>query len=196
MEKLVSDASKLLIQVLMTDSKISEKILENANDADKYKICTIQDNGTIVLGKTSVRWWNQLLGCQDKIPFDSFALKVWDSLVDSSSGLNNKAILNGLSVEIVKKSVREKNYDYVVNRLYDCWTHVAQKSAGFQSPLSPEGDPGSAQDCVVESVHVPNNKREIVININGIKKTIPFVDSIGDPLNVGLDVGVVGIRKL
>ena len=196
MEKLVSDASKLLIQVLMTDSKISEKVLENANDADKYKICTIQDNGTIVLGKTSVRWWNQLLGCQDKIPFDSFALKVWDSLVDSSSGLNNKAILNGLSVEIVKKSVREKNYDYVVNRLYDCWTHVAQKSAGFQSPLSLEGGPGSAQDCVVESVNIPGNKREIVININGIKKTIPFVDSIGDPLNVGLDVGVVGIRKL
>ena len=74
MEKLVSDASKLLMQVLMTDSKVSVKILDNANDAEKYKICTIQDNGTIVLGKTSVRWWNQLLGCQDKIPFDSGTL--------------------------------------------------------------------------------------------------------------------------
>ena len=127
MEKLVSDASKLLMQVLMTDSKVSVKILDNADDAEKYKICTIQDNGTIVLGKTSVRWWNQLLGCQDKIPFDSFALKVWDALVDLSSGLNNKAILNGLSIEVVKKSVRTKDYDYVVRRLYAVsYTHLYQ----------------------------------------------------------------------
>lgn len=195
MEKLVSDASKLLMQVLITDPKVSNKILDNANDAEKYKICTIQDNGTIVLGKTSVRWWNQLLNCQDKIPFDSFALKVWDALVDSSSGLNNKAILNGLSIEVVKKSVRTKEYDYVVHRLYDCWAHVAQKSAGFQQALSPEGGPGSAQDCP-GLVRMSEKPREIVININGTKKTIPFVDSNGDPLNIGLDYGFVGFREM
>lgn len=195
MEKLVSDASKLLMQVLMTDSKVSAKILDNANDAEKYKICTIQDNGTIVLGKTSVRWWNQLLGCQDKIPFDSFALKVWDALVDLSSGLNNKAILNGLSIEVVKKSVRTKDYDYVVRRLYDCWAHVAQKSEGYQKALSPEGGPGSAQDCP-GGTFASDKPREIVININGTKKTIPFIDSNGDPLNIGLDYGFLGFRNL
>lgn len=195
MEKLVSDASKLLMQVLMTDSKISIKILDNANDVEKYKICTIQDNGTIVLGKTSVRWWNQLLNCQDKIPFDSFALKVWDALVDLSSGLNNKAILNGLSIEVVKKSVRTKDYNYVVNRLYDCWAHVAQKSDGYQKALSPEGGPGSAQDCPEENFE-SKAQREIVINVNGKTKTIPFIDSNGEPINIGLDYGFVGFRKM
>ena len=194
MAMLVGPASKLLMQVLMTDPKISEKILNNANDAEKYKICTIRDDGTIILGKTSVRWWNQLLNCQDKIPFDSFALKVWDALVDMSSGLNNKAILNGLSIEIVKKSVREREYDNVVHRLYDCWTHVAQKSAGFQQALSPEGGPGSAQDCL-EGINTRSKQREIVININGVKKTIPFIDSVGDPLNIGLDYGFIGFHK-
>ena len=194
MEKLVSDASKLLMQILMTDSKISIKILDNANDVEKYKICTIQDNGTIVLGKTSVRWWNQLLNCQDKIPFDSFALKVWDALVDLSSGLNNKAILNGLSVEVVKKSVRTKDYNYVVNRLYDCWAHVAQKSDGYQKALSPEGGPGSAQDCPEENFE-SKKQREIVINVNGKTKAIPFVDSNGEPLNISLDYGFIGFRK-
>lgn len=195
MAMLVGPASKLLMQVLMTDPKISEKILNNTNDVDKYKICTIRDDGTIVLGKTSVCWWNQLLNCQDKIPFDSFALKVWDALVDMSSGLNNKAILNGLSVEIVKKSVRKQEYDNVVHRLYDCWTHVAQKSAGFQQALSPEGGPGSAQDCP-GGTFASERPREIVININGTKKTIPFIDSNGDPLNIGLDYGFVGFRKM
>lgn len=179
----------------MTDSKVSVKILDNANDAEKYKICTIQDNGTIVLGKTSVRWWNQLLGCQDKIPFDSFALKVWDALVDLSSGLNNKAILNGLSIEVVKKSVRTKDHDYVVRRLYDCWAHVAQKSEGYQKALSPEGGQGSAQDCP-GGTFASDKPREIVININGTKKTIPFIDSNGDPLNIGLDYGFLGFRNL
>jgi hypothetical protein len=195
MVQLISHASKLLIQVLLTDSKISEKVLENSTDADKYKSCMIQDNGTIVLGKTSVHWWNQLLSCQDKIPFDSFALKVWSALVDMSSGLNNRAILDGLSIEVVKSSVREKKYDYVVKRLYDCWTHVAQNSAGYQSPVFPAGSRGTAQDQVIVT-NKSNASRNIVIKVGGIEKTIPFVDSIGDPLRVGLDVGVIGIREL
>ena len=195
MVQLISHASKLLIQVLLTDSKISEKVLENSTDADKYKSCMIQDNGTIVLGKTSVHWWNQLLSCQDKIPFDSFALKVWSALVDMSSGLNNRAILDGLSIEVVKSSVREKKYDDVVKRLYDCWTHVAQNSAGYQSPVFPAGSRGTAQDQVIVT-NKSNASRNIVIKVGGIEKTIPFVDSIGDPLRVGLDVGVIGIREL
>lgn len=195
MEKLVSKESKLLIEIMMTDPSVSVKVLDNAKDAEKYKNCTILDNGTIVLGKTSVRWWNQLLNCQDKIPFDSFALKVWDALVDTSEGINNKAILEGLSLEVVKNSVRKKDYNYVVHRLYDCWSHVAQKSTGYQRPLSPAGGPGSAQDCVGD-IGALNTPRSITINVNGAKKTIPFVDSIGDNMNIGLDVGVIGIRKL
>lgn len=195
MEQLVSDASKLLMQVMMTDSKISQRVLANEKDVEKYKSCRILNNGTIVLGKTSFNWWNQLLNCQDKLPFESFALKIWSSLVDLSSGLNNKAILNGLSLEIVKKSIREKEYDFVVNRLFDCWKHVAQNSAGYQQPLVLEGAPGSAQDCVVDAQR-NYGPRQIVIQINGKNKTIPFTDSIGDKFNIGLDVGVVGIRNL
>ena len=193
MEKLVSNSSKLLIQVLMTDNKISAKILENAIEADKYKICTIQDTGTIILGKTRYRWWNQLLNCQDKIPFSSFALKVWDALVDMSSGLNNKAILNGLSLEVLNKSVRESDYDYVVQRLYDCWTHVAQMSDGYRGIVRPEGS-GKNTD-IHSAISGATPQREIVININGIKKHIPFVDSLGDPLNISLDYGITGFSR-
>lgn len=194
MEKLVSESSKLLIQVLMTDPKISEKILENSTESDKYKNCSILESGTIVLGKTNCIWWNKLINCQDKIPFDSFALKVWDALVDMSSGLNNKAILNGLSLEIVKKSIRSKEYDCVVRRLFDCWSHVAQKSAGYQQAETL----GEGKGLVPHSFDNPsfNENREITININGIRKTIPFVDSIGDKLNIELETGIIGFRRL
>ena len=178
----------------MTDPKVSEKILENANDKDKYKNCSILDSGTIILGKTSYLWWNQLIGCQDKISFDSFALKVWDALVDMSSGLNNKAILNGLSLEIVKKSIRSKDYDWVVRRLFDCWSHVAQKSAGYQKIETSAEGKGLEPHLLDESIF--GGPREINIRINGIQKTIPFIDSIGDKFNLELETGIIGIKKL
>lgn len=178
----------------MTDPKVSEKILENANDKDKYKNCSILDSGTIILGKTSYLWWNQLIGCQDKTPFDSFALKVWDALVDMSSGLNNKAILNGLSLEIVKKSIRSKDYDWVVRRLFDCWSHVAQKSAGYQKIETSAEGKGLEPHLLDESIF--GGPREINISINGIQKTIPFIDSIGDKFNLELETGIIGVKKL
>lgn len=191
----LSKQSRLIIQILLTDSKIAEKVLENLDDKEKYKICTIKENGNVILGKTKYRWWNQLLNCQDELKFESFALKVWDSLVDSSSGTNNKAILNGLSQEIVMKSIREREYDWVVNRLYDCWKYVAQNSAGYQQNASPAGDAVSNRgvERVTASVSEP---RSIVLNINGNKKTIPLIDSIGDSFNIAIEYGITDVKRV
>lgn len=191
MNTLVSNRSKLLIQVLLTDPKIAETVYEDSKNKDKYKICTICDNGSIVMGKTKCRWWNQLLNCQDVLPFESFALKVWNALVDMSSGINNTAIMKGLSQEIVMNSVRDKEYDWTVDRLYDCWKHVAQNSTGYSE--APAGAQVSDQGRYV-SVN-SNGPRQIVINVKGKSKVIPIVDSIGDTWDVGLEVGVVGFTK-
>lgn len=195
MEALINNQSRLMIQMLLTDSKIAEKVFENINDKEKYKICTVGSNGVVTLGKTSYRWWNQLINCQDKLPFESFALKVWDALVDSSSGLNNKAILNGLSHEIIINSVRKREYNWVVNRLYDCWRHVAQSSDGYQQTADPEGSMVRNQGSELTTV-TKSGLNQIVLNIDGMKKTIPIVDSVGDTLHIGVDYGVIGVRKL
>lgn len=196
MATILSKQSKLLIQVLLTDQKIAEKVFENTKDKEKYKICTIGNDGVVTLGKTPFRLWNKLLNCEDNLTFESFALKVWDALVDSSSGINNKAIIHGLSQEIVMNCVRNREYNQVVQRLYECWSHVAQNSAGYQNPSSPEGDTviNQGAERVVDVRH--DGPRNIVINVNGEKKIIPFIDSIGDTLNVGLEFGITGIRKL
>lgn len=191
MKHLLTDKSRLLIQVLLTDNHISEKVFENSNDKEKYKICTIQDDGTIVMGKTSCGWWNRLINCQDTLSFDSLALKIWDALVDLSSGLNNKAILEGLSREIVMNSVREKNYDKAVQMLYDAWSHVAQNSAGYRQTFSEEN-----ADNNVKYVQQQSIPREIVLNINGMQRIIPIIDSVGDRMNVALKLGVTGIEPV
>ena len=67
-------------------------MFEKLDHADKYKMYTIQENGDIVLGETKCNFWNRLIGCQRTIPFESFALKVWEALMNLSTGLNQKAI--------------------------------------------------------------------------------------------------------
>ena len=194
MEGKLSKQSILTIQILLTDSKIASKVFENLNEKEKYKICTVEENGNVVLGKTSFKFVNRLLNCQDVLSFESFALKVWDALVDSSAGLNKRAVLYGLSQDIVTKSVRNREYDYVVNRLFDCWRHVAQNSEGYQTPVDPEGTKTNRQDgetVVLTKTALP----KIVINVNGVEQTIPIVDSIGDTFKFALDFGLRGLRR-
>lgn len=170
----LSERSRNLIKVLLSDEKIRQKVYEDTKEFEKYKICTICSNGTIVLGKTRWRFWNRLLNCQDELPFESFALRVWDALVDLSSGFNNTAILEGLSREIVLSSVREREYDYVIDRLFDAARHICQDGS-----LAVE--PSSAEDQRKSGSRVNTVPENIVININGEKKVLHFKDAIGDP---------------
>jgi len=194
MKELVSEQSKLLIQVMLTDTKVAERVFENIEDRDKYKTCVIHDNGNVVLGKTSVAWWNKLLNCQTVIPFESFALKIWDALVNLSSGVNNKAIMEGLSREVVMNSVRSTNYNWVVSRLFDCWKHVAQNSCGFKTSLSPEGV--EVLENHDGSPIINRSERKIIINVNGEERVLPIIDSIGDPLHLGLKYGITEVTTL
>lgn len=190
-KRLVSDASRSLIQVMLADQVIAEKLFENYEDKEKYKICTVNETGTVIMGKTRYPWWNNIIKCQDKLQFVDFALRVWSALVDLSSGLNNEAIKKGLSQEIIEKSIREGKYDDVVNRLFDCYRHVAQKSSGYQKPQRSEDSVETHNVYVAEQ-----QPRQIVININGKNKCIPIVDSIGDPINLDLEFGFTGVRQV
>lgn len=179
---------------MLTDTKIKERITENTKKRDKYRVIDILDDGNIVLGETPIRFWNRLIGCQTVIPFESFALKIWDALVDLSSGINNEAITEGLSREIVMKSMRNKDYNWVIHRLFDCWLHVANKSLGFTESGSPEGEQvlralDGNQIGVVRD-------RKIVLSINGEERVLPILDSIGDPLRVGLKYGITGVTVI
>lgn len=170
-------------------------MFENLDEKEKYKICTVKENGNVVLGKSSFGWVNKLLNCQDVLPFESFALKVWDALVDASAGLNKRAILNGLSQEIVTKAIRAREYDDVIDRLFTCWRNVAQGSEGYRKVegievLTTDGQGNGT--VVFAKTQVP----KIVINIDGVEKAIPIVDSVGDTFNVALDFGLRGLRRM
>jgi len=187
-KRLLSQGSVALMKYLLSDTRISDKVFDNAEDKTKYKSITICENGTIVLGKTSCLWWNRLLACQNKIPFNDFALKVWDALVNLSTGVNGVALEKGLSNEIAKLSQREGDYDALIKRLVDCYEHVCNN----KGDSSLEGGSVKSEPKIARTnrIQVPEN---IVINVNGMeRKVIPFRDSAGDKF-VDIEYGVTGV---
>lgn len=181
----LSKSSVLLMKYLLSDTRISDKVFNNQKDKSKYKSVSIREDGSILLGKTSYPFWNQLLSCQIEIPFNDFALKVWDALVNLSVGDNSVALEEGLSTEIAKLSQRNGDYDLVVKRLFDCYEHVCNN----KDEASSAGDSvkSELESRFVRSTKVPEN---IVINVNGIeRRVIPFRDSAGDKF-IDIEYGV------
>ena len=193
MEALLTPKSKGIIGVLLLEPTIKATVFEKLDHIDKYKMYTIKDNGDIVLGETKFTFWNNLIGCQRTIPFESFALKVWEALVNLSVGLNQKAIMEGLSREIVIKAVKEKDFNWVVERLDNINRMVAQKSTLADGVgADPEGSRVSGPRLNTID-QIPEN---LVININGRKKkVVSFKDCIGDPL-IEIEYGIVGANRV
>ena len=193
MEAILSEKSKKLVGMLLLEPQIKATVFEKLDHIDKYKMYTIKDNGDVVLGETKVQWWNNLIGCQRTVSFVDFALKVWEALVNLSTGANQTAIIEGLSREIVMKAVKERSYDWVVERLYDVATKVAQKSKITDGVGADPAGSRVSGPRLNEGGNFPEN---LVININGSKKKVlSFKDCVGDPL-IEIEYGIVGAKRV
>ena len=180
--RILTKASILQMRYLLEEEKISNKVYNNLKDKDRYPLCTICTDGTIILGKTKYHFINQLLSCQDKIPFESFALRVWDALVELSAGENTIALKENLSIEIAKKAIVEGDYNGLVKKLVLCYEHVCNKK-----PISNEtsADAGGEASTIDEG---------IITIVNGNRRrTIKVKDSIGDSL-FDLQYGLESVR--
>lgn len=190
MKMLVSDPKAHLMHILMTDKTIGSKVFLAGEKGKSYVIYTIRPDGVVILGETKCRFWNQLIGCQFKLTFESWALAVWDALVDLSKGLNKKALEEGLSREIAKQAQRDGNYEWVVDRLYECYTHVCNNIKDGVSSAGDQDEKGS--DATERIVLREGEPTTININVNG-KRTFRIPDATGrDFLN--FDFGIVGVH--
>lgn len=193
MNKTLSEGAIYLMHHLMTNETIGNKIrsVNSETEGKTYVICNIYQNGTIILGETRYRFWNQLIGCQYKMPFEKWALVVWDALVDLSKGSNAKALEEGLSTEIAKKAQRSGDYEWVVKRLYDCYEHICNNKGGASS----EGDRDEKGSSMTEKRVVYCDGEPITINVNadGVKRTYRFPDATGRAF-LNFDLGIVGVH--
>lgn len=179
------------IATMMCNQTISDKVKSMGKEGKTYQIYTIGDDGIMVLGETKSKFWNRLIGCEFKLPFEAFSIAVWDALVDLSTGKNQEAILNGLSREIVIQAQREKKYDWIVRRLGDCYDHVCNLVEGNQ-PL--EGGPGkSGQNGGPTILTGGSNNVDVNVNFDGHRRTFRFPDSMG-AADLVVEIGVTGVH--
>ena len=190
MKMLVSDSKAHLMHILMSDKTIGAKVFLAGEKGKSYVIYTIRPDGVVVLGETKHRFWNQLIGCQFKLTFESWALAVWDALVDLSKELNKKALEEGLSREIAKQAQRNGNYEWVVDRLYECYTHVCNNIEGSVSSAGDRDEKGSStSERIVMHESEPTT---ININVNG-KRTYRVPDATGRNF-LNFDFGIIGVH--
>jgi len=185
--KSLTDRSIALMSLLMLNETVAEKVKSAGGEGKSYEIFEVCDNGNVILGETRFKFWNRLIKCQKVLPFESWALAVWDALVSLSTGNNAIAIEEGLSVEIAKKAQRHEEYNWVVERLNDVFDHVCNNKGGGASLEGDQRKPGS-------SVVVGNVTEPVIVNVNvnDKRRVFRFPDATGKAF-LNLETGIVGM---
>lgn len=172
MEKNLTDHSQKLIELLLTEPKIAEAVFMDVENREAYKILDINQDGTLTLGKRSIRWWNRLFNLEKTISFRDFAFSVFRALVGMANNLNRNTILQGLSRELIAKAVLEKKYDFVVDRLFDV-ARFAVESGKLNTVATPANGKEMPEPPIVD--------RDVQVVLEN-KGYIPIRDSVGKVL--------------
>lgn len=172
MEKNLTDKSQKLIEMLLMEPKIAEKVFMDIEHRETYKILDINQDGTFTLGRRKVRWWNRLFGMEKTISFKDFAFNAFSALVGMANNLNKNSILQGLSQEIIAKAVLEKKYDFVVDRLFDV-ARFAVESGSLNTVATP------TNGGVLPEQKVRQSDVKVVLQNQGF---VPVRDSVGNVL--------------
>lgn len=189
MKKVLSKDAILKMQGMMLNETVNKKVELAPGDGKTYSRYDIDDDGTVTVGETRFRFWNRLIGCQRKLSFESWALAVWDALVDLSTGLNAKALEEGLSVEIAKKAQREEDYEYVVRRLNDCYEHVCNGKGAVSAGTRDE----NGSSVVHHAVHADGGNVVVNIKADGFNRVLRYPDATGKNFLKFL-IGVTGVE--
>lgn len=179
-----------LINLLLEEPKIREKVLEGfaEHKRDHLQVLVIVDIAKIRFGKYSWSgfggFWNNLIKCYEEISFTDFFIKVWDALVDMTAGTDsNIAVIEGLSRETLLRGIKNKEYDWIVDRFFEVCRHLTK--TGYWNPEGTKAKLSDAQrghDSGTVEIEV-NRQHAPVVNYR-------VVDSVGDVFEI------VGMRWL
>lgn len=153
MKKLLTEKSQKLIEMLLMEPKIAEAVFMDVEHREAYKILDINEDGTLTLGKRSMRWWNRLFNLEKTISFKDFSFNAFRALVGMADNMNKNTILNGLSQELIAKSVLDQKYDFVIERLFDV-ARFATENGILNTVATPANGKEMPEHPREEDVHI------------------------------------------
>lgn len=194
----LSEKSCSKITMLLIEDKIRNKITENINGNGKYKNVEIDPKtGTIHFGKYPWsgfgNFWNRLIKCCDKVSFSDFAIKTWDALTDMTVGTDaHEAVLEGLSREVLMTAVRDKDYDWIVDRFMDVDRHLTSESY-----WKSHGKAGEEVASRIGRGSHPQTGDDLIVTVADRHPAIGLkvIDAVGEVFEI-LNVRWTGSRKV
>ena len=174
-----------LINLLLEEPRIRAKVTEDFAEQkrDHCNVLVIVDSAKIRFGKYSwgglYGFWNNLIKCYEEISFNDFFIKVWDALVLMTVGTDsNEAVMEGLSREILLRGIKNKEYDWTVDRLFDVCRHLTK--SGYWNPDGTKARLGDVRGRNADGVEIQVDGRRVITPAT----TVRVVDSVGDVFQV------------
>lgn len=164
----LTKASVKLIQVMLLQPQLAEAIYADVRKGKTYKQVEIQDDGSIYLGETSVKWVNTLFRLDKEISFETFVMRVFGAIAQmagSETKDKEKIVVNGLSQDILSSMIATGDRNAIVDRLFDTLRFALKNS-----PLASRGTPGIKQPTIDDVV--------THIKFEG-SQAMPIMDSTG-----------------
>ena len=174
-----------LINLLLEEPQIRAKVTENFAEQkrDHRNVLVIVDSAKIRFGKYSWSgfggFWNNLIKCYEEISFIDFFIKVWDALVLMTAGTDsNEAVIEGLSREILLRGIKNKEYDWIADRLFDVCRHLTK--SGYWNPDGTKARLKDVRGRNADGVEIQVDGRRVITPAT----TVRVVDSVGDVFQV------------
>ena len=91
---------------------------------------------------------------------------------------SNEAVIEGLSREILLRGIKNKEYDWIADRLFDVCRHLTK--SGYWNPDGTKARLGDVRGRNADGVEIQVDGRRVITPAT----TIRVVDSIGDVFQI------------
>lgn len=109
--KILSDSKKLLLELLLKDTRISSEILLNGEIPESIKV---HDDGSVTFYRSRQHWWSWLF--QDKKTYEFRELSTMMLAAYSKYLPPNKYLNNILTQKVIEEAYKTHDYESVINR--------------------------------------------------------------------------------
>lgn len=191
----LSKKSCKIVSALLEEPKIYDRVTAPIKNRERYKnVQIIAEVGMLQLGKYNWHgfggFWNNLIKCKKDISFEEFALRVWDALVDMTAGTQaGEPVLEGLGRETLMEGIRNKHWDWLVDRFYDICRHLV--AGGYWKTI---GTPEPQINGRNRKSNNNTNDQVVITVAEHEPRSFKVVDAIGDVFEI-LNVKWVGGRS-